>query len=186
MLSYNGLRMVKATVAMLAVSALLAIVPFATASSTHTSRAANFPVRGIVVPGQSIGSLTLGTTQAAVTTRWGKSYEICGSGCGKSALVTWLYTYRGPEPLGAAVRFLNGKLVAVFTLGSPVGWGLKGVMMGDPITNVYNVFGSPGTQNCIGYTALTERIGNSTTAIYSANGVVYGYALVSPTQSACQ
>jgi hypothetical protein len=178
--------MQKATVVSLALGVLLAVVPFATAASTHTSRAADFPARGIVVPGQSIGSLTLGMTQAAVTTRWGSSYTVCGSGCGKSALVTWLYTYKGPEPLGAAVRFLNGKVVAVFTLGSPVGWGLKGAMMGDPISNVYSVFGSPGTKNCIGYTALTERIGNSTTAIYSASGVVYGYALVAPAQSPCQ
>ncbi|HEX4521203.1 MAG TPA: hypothetical protein VH063_16600 [Gaiellaceae bacterium] len=176
----------KASVVSLALVVLLAVVPFATAASTHTTRSANFPARGIVVPGQSIGSLTLGMTQAAVTTHWGKQYVICGAGCGKSALVTWLYEYRGPEPLGAAVRFLKGKVVAIFTLGSPVGWGLKGVMMGDPISNVYNVFGSPGTKNCIGYTALTERIGNSTTAIYSANGVVYGYALTAPTQSPCQ
>ena len=49
----------------------------------------------------------------------------------------------------------------MFTLGSPAGWGVKGVMMGDPVSNVYNLFGNTGSASCIGYDALTIRIGPS-------------------------
>ena len=74
----------------------------------------------------------------------------------------------------------------MFTLGSPAGWGLKGVMMGDPVSNIYNLYGSPGTTNCIGYDALTVKIGQTTTAFYSAGGTIYGFALTSGSESPCQ
>jgi hypothetical protein len=146
--------------------------------------ASAFPSRGVVVPGQSIASVRLGMTQAQVRKLWGGGYVTCAT-CGK--LAVWLYEYRGAEPLGGAVKFSPaGRVVAVFTLGSPVGWGLKGLMMGDPVSNVYNLFGNPGTTNCIGYDALTVRIGASTTSFYSASGFIYGYALTAPTQPVCQ
>ncbi len=52
--------------------------------------------------------------------------------------------------------------------------------MGDPISNVYNYFGTTGTTRCIGFDALTVRVGNSVTAFYSAAGVIYGFAIVEP------
>jgi hypothetical protein len=80
----------------------------------------------------------------------------------------------------------GGVSISVFTLGSPAGWGLKGVMMGDPVSNVYNLFGSPGSANCIGYNALTVRIGQTTTSFYSSAGTIYGFALTAPSESPCQ
>ena len=97
-----------------------------------------------------------------------------------------LREYRGAEPLGAAVKFQNNKVIAVFTLGSPAGWGVAGAMMGGPVSNVYNVYGTTGTKNCIGYDALTVRIGNDVTSFYSAAGVIYGFALTTATQTPCQ
>ena len=155
--------------------------------ASHQARSANFPSRGIVVPGQSIGGISIGMTTTAVQTKWGTKYTLCpiASGCPKATPV-WLYVYPGAEPLGAAVKFQNNKVVAVFTLGSPVNWGLKGIMMGDPVSNIYNLYGTLNTVNCIGYDALSVRIGNSTTSFYSANGVIYGYALTAPTEKVCQ
>jgi hypothetical protein len=146
------------------------------------SRAAGFPIRGVVVPGKSIGTISLGMTETQVRGRWGRSYTACAS----CPLTTWLYTYKGGEPLGAAVKFANNRVVAVFTLGSPAGWGLKGVMMGDPLSNVYNLFGNTGDAQCIGYDALTVRIGADTMSFYGAAGVIYGYALTAPSQPVCQ
>jgi hypothetical protein len=161
-------------------------VVVALSSHTHAGQAhsANFPTRGKVVPGKTIGGISLGMTEAQVKAHWGANYKI-GPNVG-AGFTTWLYVYKGAEPLGAAVKFQANKVVAVFTLGSPAGWGLTGAMMGDPISNVYNLFGSTGQANCIGYDALTVRIGTSTTAFYSAAGVIYGYALTAPSQSACQ
>jgi hypothetical protein len=168
------------------VLAVLMSVVVALSSHAHASQAhaSNFPSRGKVVPGKNIGGISLGMTEAQVQTHWGRGYVIGPQPV--RGYTTWLYEYRGAEPLGAAVKFQNNKVVAVFTLGSPAGWGLSGAMMGDPISNVYNLFGSTGQANCIGYSALTVRIGTATTSFYSASGVIYGHALTASSQPACQ
>jgi hypothetical protein len=177
----------------------------------------NFPSKGIVVPGQTIGGISIGMTEAQVVQHWGHNYAVCTS-CGP--YLTWLYTYPGSEPLGAGIKFnvkattagvkptaakgsttkgkvtstapktaaLNpaAKVVAVFTLGSPGGWGAKGAMMFDPVSNVYDLFGNPGDSQCIGYDALTVRVGSNTMSFYTASGVIYGYALTGPSQPPCQ
>lgn len=155
------------------------VVAFGSHSSSH---AASFPVRGVVVPGKSIAGIQLGMTTAGVQSHWGAHYVKC-TYCKDQ---TWFYEYAHGEPLGAAVRFEKGKVVAVFTLGSPAGWGVKGAMMGDPISNVYSLFGNTADQQCIGYTALVIREGTSTMAFYSASGVVYGYALSVPSLPICE
>jgi hypothetical protein len=147
---------------------------------------AGFPTRGVVVPGQSIGNVRLGMSEPQVRVLWGTSYKRCTM-CGTGSLV-WLYEYPREDPIGAAVKFsAAGRVVAVFTLGSPAGWGVKGLMMGDPVTNVYTLFGNTtSATNCIGYGALTVRIGSAATSFYSASGLIYGYALTAQNQSVCQ
>ena len=175
------------------------------------AQSANFPVKGVVVPGQSIGGITLGMTEKQVEQHWGHSFDVCTK-CGP--ILVWLFEYPGAEPLGAAIKFgvpassgvtptttaksgsktstpppkldPSAKVVAVFTLGSPTGWGTKGAMMYDPVSNVYNLFGNTGDAQCIGYDALTVRIGASTMSFYTASGVIYGYALTAPSQPPCQ
>lgn len=173
-----------------------------------------FPSRGIVVPGQSIAGLTVGMTEAQVAAKWGHGYEICVS-CGKQ--LVWLYEYKGSEPLGAAVKFDapapkgstntksvkgiapsgnllgaatppgNSKVIAIFTLGSPTGWGIPGkVQTFGPITDVYNVYGNLGTVQCIGYVALTAKVGQNTFSFYTSSGVIYGFALTGPKEPPCQ
>ena len=296
-------------------SALFVLVSLGAAIPMHgtaaTDRVANFPVAGVVVPGSSIGGVTLGMTQAQVEQLWGQNFSAC-TGCGPN--LAWLYEYPGGDAvLGAAVKFSTpttasvsksaaaaaaaktasldastaaqkataaqtktvaatataktdavkataaktlaakaraagtasaarleaaaklaaarasaakilaatdaanarsaesaareaataaanaeteaaaaaaaAKLVtviAVFTLGSPVGWGLQGLKMGDPVSNVYNLYSNPGDVNCIGYSALTVGSTSATTSFYTANGVIYGFALTARSQSPCE
>jgi len=201
-----GASRVRAGVFATALAAALVAVAVATAAPAR--QAGNFPSRGVVVPGVSIAGVQIGMTEDQVLKLWGHGFRVCDQ-CGKN--LTWLYEYKGAEPLGAAVRFdtigpwdshkkgtpeskytttnypKNGKVIAVFTLGSPLGWGVKGkVMMFDPVSNVYNVLGSPRTVACIGYTALVVRAGQNSMSIYSASGVVYGFALTGPKEPPCQ
>jgi hypothetical protein len=251
----------------LVLSALLGAMSHGIATPAHST---NFPTRGVLIPGQTIGGVGVGMTQDQVRARWGRNFTVCQN-CGKN--LVWLYVYPGAEPLGAAVKFnvpspesggsaaaraavkaetaadaaqtaetklgakavlarkayaahptpvtkaafakaaaaanaaavaarlaeaaaakavaaasasKGGVSVAVFTLGSPAGWGLKGVMMGDPVSNIYDLYGSPSTVNCIGYDALSVRIGNTTTSFYSAGGTIYGFALTAASESPCQ
>jgi hypothetical protein len=153
-------------------------------SSHHQARAtAHFPIRGVIVPGVSFAGIKLGDTEQRVRALWGSNFDTCGY-CKDT---TWLYEYRGGEPLGAAVRFEKNKLVAVFSLGSPAGWRTdKGLYMGDPIANVYQYYSSTGTTRCIGFDAITAKTGKSVTAFYSAAGVIYGFAMVIPGMTVCQ
>ena len=185
----------------LAAAALAALAVTAAAGARTT----NFPSHGIVVPGHSIGGITLGMTEQQVEQHWGHGFSACQK-CGKN--LVWLYQYAGAEPLGAAIKFnvppgkapatsttgktattpaINpaAKVVAVFTLGSPLGWGTRALIF-DPVSNVYTLFGNTGDAQCIGYDALTVRIGQSTMSFYTASGVIYGYALTAPSQSPCQ
>jgi len=164
--------------------ALVLFVILACAVGVGSAAAHNtgFPTRGVVVPGKTIGGVGLTDTTLTVTHKWGRNYKVC-TYCKK---VTWFYEYPTGEPLGAAVKFEKGKVVSVFTLGSPAGWGVKGVMMGDPVSNVYNLFGHSGSVSCIGYDALTIRIGGSTMSFYTTGGTIYGFALTGPTERPCQ
>ena len=161
---------------------VLCILVFAVFAGSAIARTSGFPSKGKVVPGKTIGGVGLTDTTTTVQHKWGRNYKVC-SYCKK---LTWFYMYPTGEPLGAAVKFEKGKVVSVFTLGSPAGWGVKGAMMGDPVSNVYDLFGQAGTVNCIGYDALTIKVGASTMSFYTTGGTIYGFALTGPTESACQ
>ena len=160
----------------------LCVFAFAVVAGSAAAHSTAFPAKGKVVPGKTIGGVGLTDTTTTVQMKWGRNYRVC-SYCKK---VTWFYMYPAGEPLGAAVKFEKGKVVSVFTLGSPAGWGVKGVMMGDPVSNVYNLFGNTGSASCIGYDALTVRIGSGTMSFYTTGGTIYGFALTGPTEPVCQ
>ena len=72
----------------------------------------------MLVSGRSLAGVRLGDTMEQVRERWGGHFTRCG-GC-KPAM--WFYLYPPPsDPVGAGVQFANGRVVAVFTLGSPIG-----------------------------------------------------------------
>lgn len=193
-------------------SALVALLSSGAATSSHGTA---FPSKGLVVPGQSIGGVGIGMTELQVKQRWGGGYTVCTE-CGPQLTWLYEYQggeplgaavkFNVPSTPGKSTASgksgtsskskaagsssavpSNGTVVAVFTLGSPLGWGVKGqVMMFDPVSNVYNLFGNPADAQCLGYSALTVRVGSNTMSFYTSSGVIYGFALTAPSQSPCQ
>ncbi len=149
------------------------------AGPTH---AAALPRQGILVSNESLAGIRLGDSRAAVKKLWGGHFTRCG-GCTPE---TWFYFYPPPaDPVGAGVEFASGKVVAVFTLGSPAGWrtsnGIKvGEILGFPRA------GDPQWLSCNGYSAKPEaRSGTAVTSILTQGAAVYGFALTRPSVSPC-
>ena len=116
---------------------------------------------------------------------WGGGYRPCNAyPCVEP---TWLYFYHSGEPLGAAVRFRNNKVVAVFTLGAVPGWKSNvGVAIADPASKIYDKYGNPKYTKCIGFEALSVNQNGIVTSFYLTSGVVYGFAITGPGTSICQ
>jgi len=182
---------VKALVLLLAV----VLVPAAAAGTAAQHKSAGaaaqsrsagaLPTRGLLVVGKSLGGINLGATQAMVSKRWGNRYTNCTkSPCSDP---TWLYFYPSGEPVGAGVRFKNNKAVAIFTLGATPGWkSTEGIKVADPISKLYDYYGSPKYTKCIGYEAYSLTKNGVVTSFYSTSGVVYGFAITVPGLSVCQ
>jgi hypothetical protein len=137
----------------------------------------------VLAPGVSLAGIHVGDTIAQVRQSWGSNYKVCG----ECTTTTWYYFYPTAEPLGAAVKFRAGKVVAAFTLGSPTGWHTReGLLMGDQLYNISQLYGSLVPRMCIGYGALSMRRGNTVTSIYTTGGSVYGFAITAPAEPVCQ
>jgi hypothetical protein len=142
-----------------------------------------FPTHGVLTPGVSLAGVRIGDTVAKVKRIWGSNYKVCPE-C-KSP--TWYYIYPKAEPLGAAVKFKDGRVVAAFTLGSPTGWRTaEGLLMGEQIDRVAALYGALGWHVCIGYGAMSMRKGNTVTSIYTTGEAVYGFAITAPAEPVCQ
>lgn len=157
---------------------------------TATSAGVTLPLRGVLVPGKSLAGVGLGDTAKTVVSAWGKRYRVCTT-CNdrSSGRKTWFYTYlTNAQSLGAAVTFSKqGKVVAVFTLGSPAGWRTQeGLQLGEQIDRVQDLYGTLNWRVCIGYGALSMRKPGIVTSIYTNGEAVYGFALTAPAEPVCQ
>jgi hypothetical protein len=157
---------------------------------TASSAGVTLPLRGVLVPGKSLAGVRLGDSVNTVTSAWGKRYRVCAT-CNErtSGRKTWFYTYlTNAQSLGAAVTFgKQGKVVAVFTLGSPAGWRTQeGLQLGEQIDRVQDLYGTLNWRVCIGYGALSMRKPGIVTSIYTNGEAVYGFALTAPTEPVCQ
>lgn len=164
----------------------LALVPAAHAQKSQAS--GQLPTHGIFVAGVSLAGVHLGYSQTQVTNTLGKGYIVCDPKM--MALCkepVWLFEYTHGEPLGVAVKFHNLKVSAIFTLGVIAGWKTKeGLKMGDPVSSIYNFYQTPLYTKCLGFEAFSARSGTVTTSIYTAGGIVYGFALTAKGESVCQ
>ena len=168
--------------AFVVIALTIAIVPQALGASVRNE--STLPARGVLHPGQSLAGVKLGDTMARVKQLWGSDYKVCkGKQC---PFPTWLFMYPQGEPLGASVRFKNGRVVTIFTLGSPIGWRTaEGLIIGEQVDRVAQLYGKLTQNACIGYGALTMRTGTAVTAIYTTGESVYGFALTRPSEPVC-
>jgi hypothetical protein len=143
---------------------------------------AALPKQGVLVSNQSLAGIRLGDTRAMVKKLWGGRFTRCGS----CAPETWFYFYPPPaDPVGAGVEFVNGKVVAVFTLGSPSGWRTStGIRVGQILG--YPSATDPRWLSCNGYSAKpATRSGTAVASILTQGSAVYGFALTRPSVSPC-
>ncbi len=168
--------------AFLALVVALVCVPVSQgAAAAH--QAPTLPTHGVLTPGVSLAGIHVGDTIAKVKKIWGSNYKVCPDCKG----LYYYYIYTQGEPLGAAVHFKNGRVVAAFTLGAPDGWRTaEGLLMGEQIDKVTRLYGSVLWHVCIGYGAMSMRNGNTVTSIYTTGEAVYGFAISSPAEPVCQ
>ncbi len=175
----------------LAVSAL-ALLAFSAAAAGGASAARTaqaLPPVGILTPGVSLGGVHIGDSEAQVIKRWGSAYAVCPSIQCKGTDVVWLFVYSHGEPLGAAVRFNKlGRVVAVFTLGSPTGWKThEGLQIGQAVDDAYRIYGQNLAWSvCLGYGAISMRNSQAVTSIYTTGDNIYGFAITAPGVPICQ
>jgi hypothetical protein len=141
------------------------------------------PTAGIVVPGKSLGGLSLGATQAQVRAAWGSRFGVCRDCRAR----TWYFNLRPFEPQGAGVTLRRGRVVALFTVWSPPGWHTdRGLRIDDPALRIAGLYGPLLRVNCGTYAAMTLRRGRTTTSVYVVDERVWGFGLSRPGQRVCR
>ena len=85
------------------------------------------------------------------------------------------------------MRFRNGKVVTIFTLGSPTGWRTaEGLMIGEQVDRVSQLYGKLTWSTCIGYGAMSMRTNARRSPRSTSTGqAVYGFALSRPNEPVC-
>jgi hypothetical protein len=149
-----------------------------------TAGAAAAPPRtGVLVPGRSLGGLTLGSTRAVVRSAWGNRFGVCRD----CSATTWYFNLRRFEPQGVGVSFRRGRAVALFTVWSPPDWRTdRGLRIGDPAARIVGLYGPLLRRNCGTYSAMTLRRGRTTTSFYSVDEQVWGFGLSLATEPTCR
>ncbi len=170
----------------LIVSVAIALLPHGAAKEQaqhHVTGA--LPSRGILVFADNLAGVKLGHPDTKVKALWGSPTRVCTTyPCTDP---TWIYIYPKGQPVGAAVRFKNKKVIAVFTLGAVPGWkSSEGITIADPVSRVYDLYPNPKYTKCIGFEALSIPRPGVTTSFYLTSGVIYGFALTVPGLNVCQ
>ena len=146
--------------------------------------AAALPEPGSLVPGRSLGGVSIGEPAAAVRAALGKAYGVC-QGC---AVTTWYFTYRPFDQHGLAVELTHGRVYAVYTLWQPNGWRAPhGLQLGAVQAQVTNLAGTLVPVPCAGgYEALVTDTHTVRTAYYIVGGKLWGFGLLHALESPCR
>lgn len=162
------------------VSVILAIV----LSGTFVDQgAAAPPDAGVLVPGASLGGVSLGATKADVRRLWGRAYGRCRT-CPRETLFFNRFAFR---PEGAGVELLGGRVTAVFTIWAPAAWRTReGVAMGSTELRVTTTYPTATRTRCRGYEARVLAGSGAVSVVYLLDGVVWGFALLSRGTPICR
>jgi hypothetical protein len=145
--------------------------------------AAGLPKAGVLVPGRSLGGISLGESSHAVRAALGTFYGKC-RGCARR---TWYFTYRAFDKHGLAVEFTRGRVSGLYTLWQPAGWHSGNKLgFGSSALVVHNVTGASHTVTCTGYDALVRDSPHARTAYYLVKGRLWGFGLFRPGASPCR
>jgi hypothetical protein len=137
----------------------------------------------VLVPGRSLGGVTLGDTKAQVEARWGRAYGVC-RGCARE---TWYFNYYAFQPRGAGVEWRGGRVAAVFTVYQPLGWRTaKGLELDDHVSRIRGTHGPLPRTECPGYTVYTLRARNAVTAFYVLRDRLWAFGLSRPGVPLCR
>jgi hypothetical protein len=145
--------------------------------------AAALPRQGVLVHGESLAGVQLGDTEDDVRALWGHNFTVCAN----CSVTTWFYIYPTGDPFGAAVKFRDGRVTAVFTLGAPTGWrDDEGVRVGQLLEPQEPGEGDETWRGCLGYGAKSTREGEAVSSVLTQGLAVYGFALTLPSEPVCQ
>ena len=84
----------------------------------------SLPKTGVLVPGRSLAGVTVGEPATQVTSTLGRFYGVC-DGCSQK---TWYFTPGRWQQSGLAVELERGRVTALYTVWSPIGWRTSGGM----------------------------------------------------------
>jgi hypothetical protein len=142
------------------------------------------PKTGVLVPGRSLGGVSLGMTQAQVRAAWGSRFGVCRD-CG--ARTTWYFNRERFRPQGAGVELRDGRVASVFTLWKPPGWRTSdGLTLGEPEARITETYDALTRVECGGYSALLLRTAGTITAFYVYEGRLWGFGLTRPDSLVCR
>ena len=145
--------------------------------------AGTVPVRGVLVPGRSLGGVRLGEPGALVRATLGARYGVC-RGC---TTTTWYFTYKPFDQHGLAVELTRGRVSAVYTLWQPDGWHARGGLQLGALQGQVTVFaGTLIPVTCSGYEALVSDAKTARTAYYIVNEKLWGFGLLRARESPCR
>lgn len=141
------------------------------------------PQAGVFVPGESLGGLRLGATEAQARAAWGPNVGVC-RGCPQRTLY---FTYGRFNQVGTGAEIRRGRVVALFTLWVPTGWRTnRGVSLGDSPVSVNGVYGTLARVDCGHYFALVQRRGDVLSAFYFKNDVLWAFGLMRRSVRVCR
>jgi hypothetical protein len=141
------------------------------------------PQGGVFVPGESLGGLRLGATEAQARAAWGPHVGVC-RGCRQRTLY---FTYGKFNQVGVGLELRRGRAVALFTLWVPTGWRTnRGVRLGDAPLSVNGVYGTLARVDCGHYFALVQRRRNVLSAFYFKNDVLWAFGLMRSSARVCR
>lgn len=141
------------------------------------------PQPGVFVPGERLGGLRLGATEAQARAAWGPHVGVCRR-CERRTLY---FTYGRFNQVGAGAEFRRGRAIALFTLWVPTGWRTdRGVRLGDSPVSVNGVYGTLARVECGHYFALVRRRGRTVSAFYFKNDVLWAFGLMRPSVRVCR